>query len=98
MEWLPIVSAVLSLIGYMLKIWEDGAPQRAQEATNAANQQGRTDIASGNDAAVSERIDSVLAVPATTGAGDPPGVGHDPAGESDASTLARMAALGCGGG
>lgn len=64
MEWLPLITAVLSLLGIIVKTWQDGAPVRKEASRNAEIQQGREDIASGNAAAVGTRIDSV---PSATG-------------------------------
>lgn len=67
MEWLPVISAVLSLVGILLKMWVDGAPQRAQEAQDEDTQRERADIAAANhgDAAavtcINERIDRLSA-------------------------------------
>lgn len=59
MEWAAAVTALLTIVGLLVKAWLAKAPERKEEANNNAIQKGRTDIANGNVAAVSERIDSV---------------------------------------
>lgn len=63
MEWAAVVSAVFGLLLYVLKRYDAGQPQRDREAADDANQQGRKDIADGNAAAVSGRIDRLLSQP-----------------------------------
>lgn len=60
MEWAAVVSAVFGLLLYVLKRYDAKQPQRDQEANNERLQQGRRDIADGNAAAVSDRIDRLL--------------------------------------
>ncbi len=74
MEWGPIITGALSIIGLLLKAWFDGAPKRKTEAADAAIQQGRKDIVDGNVDAVSERLDRLLSVdqlPGDSAAGKP---------------------------
>ncbi|MDA8114994.1 MAG: hypothetical protein M0Z43_09760 [Acidithiobacillus sp.] len=73
MEWAAAAAGLFTIIGLLLKAWMANSPERTQEARNAAIQQGRTDIANGNVAAVSQRIDSVP--PAAPG--DTPRLGDD---------------------
>jgi sortase (surface protein transpeptidase) len=95
---LSVITIIGSIVLILLKSWQDGIPARAQEERNEEIQKGRADIANGNAAAVSVRIDSVQPVQSSAGAGSAAGVGDDQAGEGDARTLARMAALGLLGG
>ena len=90
----PILTIIGSIILILLKTWQDGSPDRSEEKRDAEIQQGRTDIASGDVAAVSIRIDSVQPVQGAAGTSSAPGVGTGPDGEGDSRTLARMAALG----
>jgi hypothetical protein len=92
---IAVITAALSIISLLVEAWFAATPQRQKESRDEATQRGRDDIASGNAAAVSVRIDGLLADQAGT-SGNPPGIGNGQAGESDASTLARLAALGCG--
>jgi hypothetical protein len=95
------MATALSILAYLapflleaFKAWQDGKPARTVEDRNEEIQKGRADIASGNAAAVSVRIDRVPTI--QTGApGNTPGVGDGPDREGDSRTLARMAALGC---
>jgi len=54
------VTAVFTVIAALLQIWAENSPQRAKEKRDAEIQQGRTDIANGNVAAVNQRLDRVL--------------------------------------
>lgn len=53
------ITALLTILGLLLRAWLAAAPKRAKEALDAKIQQGRQDIANGNESAVSARIDSV---------------------------------------
>jgi hypothetical protein len=98
MDIMSVITIVGSIVLALLHMWQQGQPVRAQEDRNEEIQKGRTDIANGNAAAVSVRIDSVQPVQVPASSGSAAGVGDDPAGEGDARTLARLAALGLGAG
>ena len=59
MEIGAALSVLIPLIAALFKFWLDRAPERKEKAENEKIQQGRQDIADGNVAAVSERIDSL---------------------------------------
>lgn len=60
MEWGAAVTAIITLAIAIMKWWQSRQPQRDQENQDDAIQQGRKDIAEGNSAAVSNRIDKLL--------------------------------------
>ncbi len=81
------VGSVIVIIGSvllaLLKFWQENAPARKVEAINEANQAGRTDLVSGDAAAVELRIDRVLADQARSSGGNAGGTGTiDQEGES----------------
>ena len=55
-----IFGGIITIIGLLVKTWLDNMPQRTKEKEDAITQTGRTAIATGNDVAVSERLDGVL--------------------------------------
>lgn len=63
MEWGAVIAAVAGLLLYILKQYAAGKPERDQENTDDATQQGRADIANGDHAAVDARIDQLLSRP-----------------------------------
>lgn len=72
MEIGAALTVLILLIAALFKFWMDRAPERKEKAENEKLQQGRQDIADGNVAAVSERIDSL-----PTHSGDSPRLGDD---------------------
>ena len=60
MEWSAAIYAIAGLLLFALKQWLAAAPKRNQEAADDATQQGRADIADGDAAAVSDRVDRLL--------------------------------------
>ena len=54
------MSALAGLLLYILKRYDTGQPKRDQEARHDQIQQGRKDIADGDAAAVSDRVDRLL--------------------------------------
>lgn len=60
MEWGAAVTAIITLVIALMKWWQSRQPERDQENQDATIQQGRKDIAEGNSAAVSDRIDRLL--------------------------------------
>jgi len=81
--WGAAIATALAIIAGALKWWQNGKPARNQEKRNAEIQKGRTDIANGNAAAVSARLDSLLA----------PGPGSAPRLGDDQDTARRLAAI-----
>jgi hypothetical protein len=68
MEWGAAIASLLGIVLWGLKQWQSNQPKRDQENAQDEIQQGRKDIANGDAAAVSDRIDSLL-----TRQGDPTG-------------------------
>jgi hypothetical protein len=60
MEWSAAIVSILGIVLWGLKQWQTNQPKRDQENRQDEIQQGRTDIANGDAAAVSDRIDSLL--------------------------------------
>lgn len=60
MEWGAAIASLLAIILLVLKQWQANQPKRDREAADEATQQGRADIANGDDAAVNDRIDRLL--------------------------------------
>ena len=73
---LSIITIIGPIILALLHMWQQSQPARTQEEKDNATMQGRNDIAIGNAAAVTERIDRVLTVQADTAPGSPTGE-HD---------------------
>lgn len=84
MEWAAVVSALAGLLLYLLKRYDERKPDRDNEARNDHIQQGRKDIADGNAAAVSERIDRLLT-------DRPPGQPSSPVTTGRLSAILRVA-------
>lgn len=82
----PIITIIGSILLVLIKAWQDGAPARDKETRDEEIQKGRRDIADGNVAAVSVRIDEATRGVAGVGAGASEG--------GDSDTLRRLAALG----
>ncbi len=56
-----VVVIIGSVLLALLKFWQENAPARKAEAINESKQAGRTSLVSGDAAAVTERIDRLLA-------------------------------------
>jgi hypothetical protein len=80
------VAAIAAIVLWGLKQWQASKPQRNQEDRDAEIQKGRADIANGDAAAVSVRIDSVPASGTDT-TSDSAGV------SDDADTARRLAKI-----
>ena len=76
MGWGPLLLAIISLVGVMVKTWQDCAPNRAEGAKNAETAKDRKAIASGNVAAVNLLVDSMQPVQ-TAAASNPSGLSND---------------------
>ena len=59
MELGAALTAVISLIGVLVKLWIDGKPKREEEKASDKLQQGRQDIVQGNTDAIEQRIDQL---------------------------------------
>jgi len=86
MEWGAAVAAVFGLLLYILKRYDTGQPKRDQEARHDQIQQGRKDIAAGDVAAVSDRIDRLF-----TESDHPPGQSVRPVTAGRLSAILRVA-------
>jgi len=87
MEWGAAIAAVFGVLLWMLKEWQAGNPERQKEKRDDEIQQGRTDIATGNAPAVSDRIDRLLA----SGPGDIAGQSSGPVTVERIRAMAGMA-------
>lgn len=83
----PIITLALTIMGVLLKIWQDAAPARTQENRNEEIQKGRTAIAGTDAAPVAERIDGLLTVQVGAPSGDTAKLG------TDADTARRLAEI-----
>jgi hypothetical protein len=69
----PIVTLVLSIVGVLLKCWQDNKPARQEEQKDEETEKDREAIASGNVVAVNAIVDSL----STKTTGDPSGLPND---------------------